>query len=329
MAVERQQEADYRGRAAARTSVGVVIRTLNESELIGDCIEALRRQGGSIDLDVLVVDSGSTDSTLEIARANGARIVELSPDEFDYSKALNVGIGEVNGDLVISLSAHAIPVDERWLETMTAAFDGPRVAGVSSRQVPWPNAPWQEVHRLRQQFNEARRVYGRDEASEIVFSNAASCIRRSVWDEHHFILPAVEDLEWARRVVAAGWMVVYEPNASVYHSHYENARAQALRMIDINRVLDGEGRPRTWRRTVREALGMLFRDSKKIVALDEPLLRKIGYAADLMRVAGYYVVDFSRLGTTAERRREDAGRARGAASAQSAAEAEAGERRSA
>jgi GT2 family glycosyltransferase len=317
MVVEGQQEADR----AARTSVGVVIRALNESTLIGDCFEVLHRQRGSVDLDILVVDSGSTDSTLEIARSYGARIVELSPEEFDYSKALNIGIREVTGDLVVSLSAHAIPVDERWLETMIAAFEDPRVAGVSSRQVPWPNAPWQEVHRLRQQFKQGRYVYGGDNASEIVFSNAASCIRRSVWREHRFILPAVEDLEWARRVVADGWTVVYEPDASVYHSHHENARAQALRMIDINRVLDGEGRPRTRRRTVREALGMLFRDSKKIVALDEPLLRKIGYAADVIQVASYYVVDFSRLGTTAERRREDVGRDGGAASAQSTAEA--------
>ena len=109
--------------------------------------------------------------------------------------------------------------------------------------------------------------------------------------------------------MAAGWTIVYEPEAAVYHSHHENARAQALRMIDINRVLDAEAGRRTWRRTLREAVGLLFRGSRTILALDEPLRRKVAYLADLVRMVCYYVVDFSRLGTTAERRREDSRRA--------------------
>ncbi len=294
--------------ASARTAggtIGVVIRTLNESELIGSCLETLHRQHGPLDLDVLVVDSGSTDSTLEIARSHGARIVELSPGDFDYSKALNVGIDEVRGDLVVSISAHAIPVDDQWLERMTAPFEDPNVAGVFSRQVPWPEAPWREVHRLREQFGETGRVYSKTNADGIVFSNAASSIRRSVWRDQPFTLPAVEDLEWAQRVVAAGWTIVYESGAAVYHSHHENARAQARRLIDINRVIDAPHRTR--RRTLREAAGLLFRDSRQIFALDEPLQRKLVYLVDLLRVACYYVADFSRSGTTAERRREDSG----------------------
>jgi glycosyltransferase involved in cell wall biosynthesis len=303
--VPGQRDESGAGRVERRRSVGVVIRTLNESQLIGRCLEAIHAQRGAFDLDIVVVDSGSTDSTVEIARSYAARIVELSPEDFDYSKALNVGVDAVRGDLVVSISAHSIPVDDRWLELMTAPFDDSRVAGVSSRQAPWPDAPWQEIDRLGRQFGQIRRVYSEQNADEILFSNAASCFRRDVWHKYRFTLPAVEDLDWARRVVRAGWTTVYEPAAEVYHSHDEGARAQALRMIDINRVLDVEGRSRTLRRTLREALGMLFRDSRRIVALDEPFLRKLAYCAGLLQVACYYVVDFSRVGTTAERRREE------------------------
>jgi glycosyltransferase involved in cell wall biosynthesis len=288
--------------------VGVVIRTLNESEFISSCLETLRRQRGGFELDILVVDSGSTDATLEIVRSHGARIVNLPAQDFDYSKALNVGIEEVRGDLVVSLSAHAIPLDDRWLETMTAPFADARVAGVSSRQVPWPDAPWQEVHRLRHQFGESARMYSRESDGGIVFSNAASAIRRSVWTEHPFTLPAAEDLDWAQRVVAAGWAIVYEPRPAVYHSHHEGPRAQALRMMDINRVRDGEEQRRTLRRGVREAAGMFARDSRKILSLDEPMRRKAAYLLDLLRMVSYYVLDFSRSGTTAERRREESRR---------------------
>jgi rhamnosyltransferase len=287
-------------------TIGVVIRTLNESELIGRCIETLHAQQGGRELDVLVVDSGSTDSTLEIARDRGARILELAPTEFDYSKALNVGIEQVRGDLILSLSAHAIPADEHLLERLTAPFDDPKVAGVAARQLPWPDAPWQEVHRLQQQFTTAPRVYP-DEDGGVLFSNAASCIRRSVWSAEPFTLPAVEDLEWARRVAAAGWKIVYEPEAVVYHSHHESPRARARRLIDMSRVADAgsPGRSRSTRRTAREAAGLVVRDSRAVLALEEPLRRKLVYVRDVVQVAWYYVLDFSRGGTTAERRRED------------------------
>jgi rhamnosyltransferase len=296
--------------------IGVVIRTLNESALVGRCLEMLDRQRGGFDLDVLVVDSGSTDATREIARDLGARVVELQPTQFDYSKALNLGIEEVTGELVVILSAHAIPVDEQMLEKLVAHFDAPAVAGVAARQVPWPDAPWQEVHRLRDQFAKTRREYSRGDDANIVFSNACSCIRRSVWAAEPFTLPAVEDLEWAERVVAAGWKIVYEPEATVYHSHDEGPRAQAQRLIDMNRVADGETRRRTARRTAREAAGLVVRDSRRVLALDEPLRRKPGYVADVLRVAWYYLLDFSRAGTTAERRRESSynGSSRGASS---------------
>ena len=286
---------------AARRTIGVVIRTLDESELIGSCLESVRAQQGCFDLDFLVVDSGSTDATVEIARSHGARIAELAPGDFDYSKALNLGIDEVRGEIVVSLSAHAIPVDDAWLQTMTAPFDDPAVAGVSSRQVPWPDAPWHEVKRLSEVFGEASRSCSRKSPGDVPFSNAASAIRRSAWREHPFTLPAVEDLDWARRIVAAGWEVVYESGTAVYHSHREGPRAQALRLIDINRLHHAR---HSRLRSLREAAGHLRRNAHWIVALDDPSLRKLAYLAETVGTAWFYVVDFSRAGTTAERRRE-------------------------
>jgi len=287
-----------------QAAIGVVIRTLDESDLIGRCLETLQRQRSQFELDILVVDSGSTDRTLEIAAAHGARIFNLPPHEFDYSKALNLGIERVRGDLVLILSAHAIPVDDEWIARMTAPFEDPRVAGVASRQVPWDGAPWREVERLVRDFTTEPATYSGENVNQIVFSNAASCVRRSVWREEPFTLPAAEDLEWAKRVVAAGRTVVYEGRTAVYHSHDESARAHARRLIDLSRVSDADAKPRTRRRTLGEATGLLLRDSAAILRLDEPFGRKLAHLADLACTAWFYVVDFSRAGTTAERRRK-------------------------
>jgi rhamnosyltransferase len=282
--------------------VGIVIRTLNESELLGRCLETLASQQGGFELDVVVVDSGSTDGTIEIARAHGARVIEIAPADFDYSTALNVGIAEARGDLLVLLSAHAIPLDDRWLERMTAPFADERVAGVAGGQAPWPGAPWWEVLRLSRAFGDERRVFTAEAADGLLFSNAASCIRRSVWVEKPFTLPAAEDLDWAERVIADGLAIVYEPAATVYHSHDESPRAQARRMIDINRVTHDGARARV----LREGAGLIYRNGRSIMGLDEPLLRRAAYFRDLLRMVWFYVVDFRQSGSTAERRRDDA-----------------------
>ena len=106
-------------------------------------------------------------------------------------------------------------------------------------------------------------------------------------------------------MIAEGLTVVYEPAATVYHSHDESPRAQARRMIDINRALTIAG-GRTRRRTLREAAALLYHDGRVILGLDEPLRRRLAYLGELFQVIFYYLVDFSQSGSTAERRRAPA-----------------------
>ena len=191
--------------------ISVVVRTLNEGRYIGHLFDALEAQAGTSGaLEILVVDSGSTDETVAIARARGARVLEIPRETFHYSGALNLGIASTSGAVVVILSAHAIPCSTDWLAVMLSHFSDPRVVGVFSRQRPWPGAQWREVVRLAGMFgNESRRFDGTDAAGDIPFSNAASCIRRTMWMEQHFHLPAAEDTEWATGAVRAGHAVVY------------------------------------------------------------------------------------------------------------------------
>jgi rhamnosyltransferase len=283
-------------------TVGVLIRTLNEAELLGRCLETLASQQGDHELDVLVLDSGSTDDTLSIAREHGARIYEMAPEDFDYSRSLNVGIEGLRGELILILSAHAIPLDGEWVARMTAPFSDPRVAGVASRQVPWPGHPFREVHRLAHTFGEQPRSWSAEQPDGLVFSNAASCVRRSAWEAHPFTLPAAEDLDWAERVIAAGSTIVYEPRASVYHSHDESPRALARRLIDLSRGTNPATASRI--RPVREAAGFLVRDGRLIADLDEPIAQKLKHLRGLLETVVFYVVDFSRTESTAVLRRE-------------------------
>ena len=104
-------------------------------------------------------------------------------------------------------------------------------------------------------------------------------------------------------VVESALTIVYEPAATVYHSHDEDPRAQARRMIDIMRA--DASVVRTRRRTLREAAGLAYGDGRAVLALNEPLSKRAGYLVELVKMVWFYVVDFDAKGTTAERRRRD------------------------
>src|SRR5688572_32355052 len=97
----------------------IVIRAFNEERWLPDVMTALERQRYR-DFEILLVDSGSVDRTRDIAAAAGARIVRLRSEDFTFGHSLNVGIREARGQFVAILSAHAIPVDEDWLERLVA-----------------------------------------------------------------------------------------------------------------------------------------------------------------------------------------------------------------
>src|SRR3954447_21842731 len=106
----------------------IVIRTKDEAASIGRLLDILRGQTIAERLELIVVDSGSTDGTLEIVRDRGVEPLEIPPASFTCGGALNTGGEAADGPLIVALSAHAFPPDERWAERMVAAFDDERVA---------------------------------------------------------------------------------------------------------------------------------------------------------------------------------------------------------
>ena len=159
------------------------------------------------------------------------------------------------------------------------------------------------MHRLANTFGTAPRTWSAGDDG-LIFSNAASAVRRSAWEQHPFTLPAAEDLDWAQRVIAAGSTIVYEPAANVYHSHDESPRALARRLIDLSRGQTADAVEIPRRRQLREAVGFLVRDARLIARLDEPVRRKLAHLRGLLQTVFYYVVDFSRPESTAVLRRQ-------------------------
>lgn len=196
--------------------ISVIIRTRNEEEWIRRCLFAITNQDYE-EIEVIIVDHNSTDKTLNIAREFDCRVLTIGEDRFSFGKALNMGIKEARGEFVAVISAHCIPLNDKWLSRLQTNFTDEGVAAVYGRQEPLPGSDIFDKRDLWTTFGLERRVQTKDH----FFHNANSMIRRSIWKGVRFDedLSGVEDREWARRIIGQGYRIVYEPEASVYHHH--------------------------------------------------------------------------------------------------------------
>jgi rhamnosyltransferase len=207
----------------------VLIRTKDEAPSIGRLLDTLSRQTVADRLHTVLVDSGSEDDTVAIARdAGGVEIIEMPASEFTFGRSLNLGCAAAHAPLVIALSAHAFPRDDGWAERMVGAFDDERVAcacGALADCDGCPiDGPWvQDLAAARRQP-----TYG--------YSNAAGGFRLELWRQHPFReeMPGTEDKEWGWHWLNRGWTAIYDPALEVEHDHshdplpsvYERARRE-------------------------------------------------------------------------------------------------------
>lgn len=199
-------------------SVSIVLRVKNEARTLNDVLRAVERQRYGEDIDLVLVDSGSTDGTIEIARAHNCRIFFIKPEDFSWGYALNFGAEKASGDFIVYLSGHCVPVDEFWLEQLLAPFKDAAVGGVFSRHVPIPEIDPFEAIELEYFWFPAG---GGEPIESDAFSNASCALRRATWEAVKFNeqLLSLEDGEWANRARAAGWKIIYQPRSMVSHSH--------------------------------------------------------------------------------------------------------------
>jgi len=229
-AVEREMSAVE----APQKCCAVVIPTKNAGALFQRVMDGLRRQTIWSDIDLVVVDSGSTDRTIEIATAAGARVQTIAPDTFNHGQTRDYGISLTNAPFVLLMVQDAIPANDMVVESLLNAVQEPGIAGAYARQIPQENADvlikrnlnnWLtgRVQRETRSIENLSAYLALPPMERFLFcnfDNVCSIIRRSAWDEEKFTrLSFGEDIDWAERVLKRGLKIVYEPAAAVIHSH--------------------------------------------------------------------------------------------------------------
>lgn len=216
--------------------ISIVVRSKNEERWITHCLKALTQQTRQ-DFEVILVDNQSHDRTIERARHILPHLKVVTLAEYRPGYALNEGIRVATGQLIVCLSAHCIPVHENWLSALVAPLEEqPQVAGVYGRQVPTPSTRPADKRDLLITFGLDRRLQRRDS----FFHNANSALHRHLWEKTPFDedLTNIEDRIWAQAMIEAGYQLVYEPEASVYHHHGIHHTNERTRYENTARILD-------------------------------------------------------------------------------------------
>lgn len=205
----------------------IVIRTLNEARYLRELLESIQTQTyPTACTETLIVDSGSTDGTLEIAEAFGCRILSIRREEFSFGKSLNMGCEAAKGDVLVFVSGHCVPFDANWLWNLVRPMHDQKVAITYGRQIGGPGTRFSEHSIFEKYFP----PHAMATQSPYFCNNANAALRRTCWEQRPFdeTLTGLEDMHLAKQMVQSGWEVRYCPDAIVYHHHQERWR-QVLR----------------------------------------------------------------------------------------------------
>jgi rhamnosyltransferase len=203
------------------------------------CLQAIAAQKIGDEVEVVVVDSESSDGSAERARELGATVHEIPASEFVHGATRNLAARLSNGDVLVFTTQDAVPATDHWLARLVAALDGDGVVGAYGRQLPHEDATPPEQFFLDFMYGptpRTQRLGGIAELSfeQTLFSNVNSAIPRRVWEANPFRddVTMSEDQEWSRRMLLAGHTIVYEPEAAVRHSHTYTLRGAFRRFYD-------------------------------------------------------------------------------------------------
>jgi rhamnosyltransferase len=199
--------------------VSVVIRCFNEEAHIGRLLAGIEQQR-DVTAEVVIVDSGSTDSTLPIAERFPVKIVHIEPSQFSFGRSLNLGFRHADAPVVVAASAHVYPLRRDWLARLTQPLEDDRVAVSYGRQLGDATSAFSERVLLTRWYPST----SEPSQSHPFSNNANAAVRRSVWEQLPYDeeLTGLEDLDWAKRAMALGHRVTYVAEAPVIHVHHQS-----------------------------------------------------------------------------------------------------------
>jgi L-ascorbate metabolism protein UlaG (beta-lactamase superfamily)/glycosyltransferase involved in cell wall biosynthesis len=201
--------------------VSFIIRTLNEGLHLGSLLQGIKEQKtDNLEYEIILIDSGSTDRTLEIAESYNCHILHITRDEFSFGRSLNMGCEAASGDVLVIISGHCVPVDQNWLQNLCQPILDDVAEYTYGRQIGASESQFSECQIFSKYYPEKDNQLEHD----FFCNNANAAIKRIAWEEHYFDedITGLEDMELAKRLISNKGRVCYVPKSTVIHYHAEN-----------------------------------------------------------------------------------------------------------
>jgi rhamnosyltransferase len=217
----------------------IIIPTFNGSEYMQETLEAIFNQDTDFAFEVIIIDSGSTDSTCEIASKFPVRLMRIPKEEFNHGETRNLGAEKSKGKFLVYLTQDATPADSNWLKEMVKSFDvDDKIANVLGKQIPRQNCSPTIKRNIEQTFkmigngNDEPTLYfikkGKDGLEEYekkkdvmrFNSDVNAAYRKEFWEKIRFRnISYCEDQAIGQDLLEGGYKRFYNPKAAVFHSH--------------------------------------------------------------------------------------------------------------
>lgn len=227
-------------------TVSVVIPVKNEALKIKSCIEAILSQTIQVK-QIIVVDSGSTDGTLEILKQYPiVKVIEIPSSEFNHGSTRNLGVSHINSDYCLMTVGDAVACNEYWIENLMKGFVNEHVAGVCGQQIvahDKTNNPiewFRPIHEPRiitYQFStdEFEKLDPEEIKEACSWDDVTAMYKTSVLKQIPFQHTTYcEDSKWAYDVLKKGYALSYNKAARVYHYHLESPDFSFKRYFTIS-----------------------------------------------------------------------------------------------
>ncbi len=200
--------------------VSIIIRTLNEAKYLGELLTSIQKQHCEhFEVEVVIIDSGSNDETLEIATRYECRITKIEKKDFTFGKSLNMGSSFSRGSILVYISGHCVPESRYWLSNLINPILTRRAGYSYGRQIGRDTTKYSESKIFDKYFPERSKF----KQSGFFCNNANAAISREVWESYLFneTITGLEDMELGKRYCESGASIAYVAEACVYHIHDE------------------------------------------------------------------------------------------------------------
>lgn len=200
--------------------ISIIVRTYNEQKYLGECLSSIFNQDTKMRYDVIVVDSGSVDNTLNIANDYPVKIINISKADFTFGRSLNTGCRAATGRILVFISAHCIPKTPNWLEKLIDPILAGRAQYSFSRQIGRTGITNPSEEMFFKKYYPEQKV---SHVTDYFVNNASAAVAADCWQKFHFNeeLTGLEDLMLGKQLVNDGGSIEYVPDSMVEHIHEE------------------------------------------------------------------------------------------------------------